>query len=99
FPLGDRKWMKHLSGLALLSVPVSVLGASSMLFSFLIVSSILRGHIVYPRRALSLVVEFPAAEIVYWCSVATGYFLRTRFQLREQERRSVQLDLEKSRLE
>lgn len=99
FPLGDRKWMKHLSCLALLSVPVSVLGASSMLFSFLIVSSILRGHIVYPRRALSLVVEFPAAEIVYWCSVATGYFLRTRFQLREQERRSVQLDLEKSRLE
>jgi len=99
FPLGDRKGIKHLSYLAMLSVPISVLGASSMLFSFLIVSSVLRGHIVYPRRALSLVIEFPAAEIVYWCSVATGYFLRTRFQLHEQERRSVQLDLEKSRLE
>ena len=46
FPLGDRKWMKHLSCLALLSVPISVLVASSMVYSFLTVSSILRVHSV-----------------------------------------------------
>jgi two-component system LytT family sensor kinase len=42
---------------------------------------------------------FPSAEGIFWCSVAGGYFLRTLFELHEQQQRSAQLALEKSRLE
>ena len=36
--------------------------------------------------------ELPVAEIIFWCSVAGGYFIRTLFQL-------ARLALEKSQLE
>jgi LytS/YehU family sensor histidine kinase len=43
--------------------------------------------------------HFPMAEARFWCSVAAGYFVRTQFQLREQEQRTARLALEKSQLE
>ncbi len=43
--------------------------------------------------------HFPFAEVVFWCSVVGGYFIRTLNQLREQEQKAARLALEKSRLE
>lgn len=70
-----------------------------MLGSFMAVMSALRAPLWMPRRGMSWLREFPVAEGLFWCSVAGGYFVRTVFQLREQERRSARLALEKSQLE
>jgi LytS/YehU family sensor histidine kinase len=43
--------------------------------------------------------ELPVAVIIFWCSAAGGYFIRTLFQLHEHERRVARLALEKSQLE
>lgn len=51
-----------------------------------------------PARRLWLG-HFPMAEILYWCSVAGGYFVRSQFHLRVQEQRAARFELEKSQLE
>jgi sensor histidine kinase YesM len=52
-----------------------------------------------PRGVLFWFREFFVGETIFWCSVAGGYFIRTLFQLQEQERRAARLALEKSQLE
>ncbi len=99
FPLGSGRWVRNLALLALVSVPVSLLASPLMLGSFMAVMSALQAPLWMPRRAMSWLREFPVAEGLFWCSIAGGYFVRTVFQLREQERRSARLALEKSQLE
>ena len=42
---------------------------------------------------------FPSAQGMFWVSVGGGYFVRTLFQLHQQEQRATRLALEKSQLE
>jgi len=57
------------------------------------------GPIRMPRGHSLWLSHFPFAEVVFWCSVVGGYFIRTLNLLREQEQRASRLALEKSRLE
>jgi len=99
FPLGSGRWARNLALLAMFSVPVCLLASALMLSSFVAVMSALRAPRWMPRSGISWFLEFPVAEGIFWCSVAGGYFIRTVFQLREQERRAARLALEKSHLE
>ncbi len=99
FPLGSRGWVRNLALLAVISLPVSLLASPLMLSSYTSVMSALRAPLRTPRGGFSWFFEFPVAEGIFWCSVAGGYFVRTVYQLREQERRSAKLVLEKAQLE
>ncbi len=99
FPLGSGRWVRNLALLAAISLPVSLLASPLMLGSYTTVMSVLRAPLRMPRGGFPWFFEFPVAEGIFWCSVAGGYFVRTVFQLREQERRSAKLALEKAQLE
>jgi two-component system, LytTR family, sensor kinase len=99
FPLGTGRWARNLSLLAMFSVPFCLLASPLMLGSFTAAVSALRDPRWMSRRGYSWLREFPVAEAIFWCSVAGGYFIRTLFQLREQEQKAARLALEKSQLE
>jgi len=98
FPLGGANWLRNFGLLAILSVPICLLASPLMSGIFIGVLSIVQPAITLPVRRLWLG-HFPMAEVLYWCSVAGGYFVRSQFQLRVQEQRAAQLALEKSQLE
>jgi two-component system, LytTR family, sensor kinase len=99
FSLGPGKWARNLALLAMISVPFCLLASPLMLASFMTVSSALRGSTWAPPSGVFWLREVLLAEIIFWCSVAGGYFIRVLFQLREHERSVARLALEKSQLE
>lgn len=99
FPLGDGNWFRNLCLLALISVPVCMLAGPLMTSFSMGVLSLLQSPQVTRSAARFWLGHFPMAEVLFWSSVAGGYFVRTQFQLREQERRAARLALEKSQLE
>jgi two-component system, LytTR family, sensor kinase len=99
FPLGAGRWARNLALLTMFSVPVCLLASLSMRSFFVAVLFAMQAPIRMPLLANLWFHEFPAAEAIFWCSVAGGYFIRTQLQLREQERMISRLALEKSRLE
>lgn len=98
FPLGQGNWFRNLGLLAIFSVPICLLASPLMSGFFTGVLSVLEPNwtLRVPRFGLR---HFPMAEVLFWCSVAGGYFVRTQFQLRQQEHRAARLALEKSQLE
>jgi sensor histidine kinase YesM len=100
FPLGGGDWRRNLAILTLFSFGICLLASPLMVAMFHAGLSV-----VGPSRTLSgrpfafWLAHFPFAEVVFWCSVTGGYFIRTLNQLREQEQRAASLVLEKSRLE
>ena len=98
-PLGTPGWPRRLGLLAAISVPLCLLAAPLMDASFAAVRYAFGAPDWLPRGALSWFGEFPVAETIFWCSVAGGYFIRTLFQLHQQEQRATRLALEKSQLE
>ena len=99
FPLGHGSyWVRNLCFLAMISVPVSLLAAPLM-------SAFFAGLLFFSEPTLAPPLpgfwlrHFPMAELLFWCSVAGGYFFRSQFLLREQEQRTSRLALEKSQLE
>lgn len=98
FPLGEGNRFRNLFLLALISVPVSLLAAPLMSGLFAGVLAVLQPEFTF-RVSWFWLRHFPMAEVLFWCSVAGGYFVRTQFQLREQEQRTARLALEKSQLE
>ncbi|GEM_PF-775937 len=98
FPLGNGSWPRNLSVLAIVSVPVCLLASPLMSAFFAGALSVLQPGWTLPAKRLWFG-HFPMAEILFWCSAAGGYFVRTQFQLREQEQRAASLALEKSQLE
>ena len=99
FPLGNGNWPRHLAILAAFSLPISLLVSPLMLGSFL-APMYLFGEVHWKAPvATILLLDLPVAETMYWCSVAAGYVIRTRFELREQERRAARLALESAELE
>ena len=98
FPLGQGNWLRNLGLLAILSVPICLLASPLMSGVFIGVLAVVQPGITLPARRLWLG-HFPMAEVLYWCSVGGGYFVRSQFQLRVQEQRSARLALEKAQLE
>jgi signal transduction histidine kinase len=98
FPLGSRNWLRNLGLLAIVSVPICLFAAPLMSGVFTGVLSVLEPAWT-PRTPRFSLRHFPMAEVLFWCGVAGGYFIRTQFQLREQEHRTSRLALEKSQLE
>lgn len=99
FPLGGGRWLRSLALLAMFSVPTCLLASPLMLGFATAVLLALRAPLWMPHSLISWFGEFPVAETIFWCSVAGGYFIRTLFQLQEQEQRAARLALEKSQLE
>jgi two-component system, LytTR family, sensor kinase len=99
FPLGTGNWVRHLALLAMFSVPLCLLAAPVMLGVALVVYLAFGAPVPTLPGLLSLFAFFPVAQAMFWSTVAGGYVIRTRFQLREQERRTARLALEKSQLE
>ncbi len=97
FPLGPEKWTRNLAVLAGWSVPVCLV--ASVLMTVVVAVFAWWSPGSRTPSALFVLALFPIAEASFWSSVAGGYFIRTLFQLQEQERRTVRLALEKSRLE
>lgn len=98
FPLGDGTWSRNLALLALFSLPMCLL--ASPLMSLLFSTTVTALEPAWtPHGHRYWLVHFPMAEVLFWCSAAGGYFIRTRFQLREQEQRAARLALEKSQLQ
>jgi sensor histidine kinase YesM len=98
-PLGSKGWARNLALLAMISVPVSLL-ASPLMWSFYLAASFAIGiPVQMPQSETLFLREIPTAEVIFWCSVAGGYFIRTLIQLREKEQIAVRLALEKSQLE
>jgi len=100
-PLGAGRWLRNLALLAMFSVPICLL-ASPLMLGFATATAVLlasRAPLWMPHSLISWFGEFPVAETVFWCSAAGGYFIRTLFQLREEERKAARLALEKSQLE
>ncbi len=99
FPLDSGRWPRNLAVLALASVPLSLLAAPLMLAFAVAVPFVLRAPVWVPPSAIAWFGDLPVALAIFWCSVAAGYFFRTLFRLREQERRAARLALEKAQLE
>jgi signal transduction histidine kinase len=98
FPLGAENWFRNLCLLAVLSIPVCLLAAPLMSGAFFAVLSLPpAGRATSP--AFWFGAHFPMAQLLFWCSAGVGYFVRTQFQLREQQARTARLALEKSQLE
>lgn len=98
FPIGQGGWIRNLGLLALISVPLCLMASPLMSALFAGVLSVFQPALpMHPPRFWLR--HFPMAQALFWCSVAGGYFIRTQFQLREQEQRAARLALEKSQLE
>jgi len=99
FPLGDGRWGRNLGALALISLPLCLAVSPLTMATFRGILNALQEPAFHPAPMRFLFSHFPMSEVLFWCSVAGGYFVRTQFHLREQERRTAQLALEKSQLE
>ncbi|MFB3906259.1 MAG: sensor histidine kinase [Acidobacteriota bacterium] len=97
FPLGTAR--RNLALLAMFSVPICLLASPLMLGGFLAVMVAFQAPLPRPLNEIPWYKEFPIAQFIFWGSAAGGYFVRTLFQLREQERTTARLALEKTQLE
>ncbi len=97
FPLGTTS--RNLAVLAIFSVAVCLLASPLMLGCFYAVMFAFKAPLPRPMNEIPWYKEVPIAQFMFWGSAAGGYFIRTLFQLREQERTTARLALEKSQLE
>jgi signal transduction histidine kinase len=99
FPLGRGGWLKNLTYLALCSVPLCLVAGPLMPATAGVAWFVLGRAAWRTPTLLAWLRDFPVAQLCFWSSVAGGYFIRTLYQLRAQERHAAELALEKSRLE
>jgi two-component system, LytTR family, sensor kinase len=102
YPLGSAGWTRHLAWLAAISVPFCLAAAPVMMALF----EVFRYALAVSRNPMGNIpgvgywfATFPSAQGMFWVSVGGGYFLRTLFQLHQQEQRATRLALEKAQLE
>ena len=102
YPLGSAGWTRHLALLAAISVPFCLAAAPVMMALF----EVFRHAFAVSRNPMGSIAgvgywfaTFPSAQGMFWVSVGGGYFVRTLFQLHQQEQRATRLALEKSHLE
>ena len=99
FPLGALGWPRRVALLAAISVPFCLTASPVMMALDAAIRYAFGAPAWFSGSPRFWFGAFPAAEGLFWCSVAGGYFFRTLFQLHEQEHRASRLALEKSRLE
>jgi hypothetical protein len=102
YPLGSAGWTRNLALLAAISVPFCLAAAPVMMALYEAIRyafSVSVNPLGALRGAGHWFATFPSAQGMFWCSVGGGYFLRTLFQLHQQEQRAARLALEKSQLE
>ncbi len=98
FPLGTTS--RNLAVLVIFSVAVCLLASPLMLGCFYAVMFAFQAPLPRPmNNGIPWYKEVPIAQFMFWGNAAGGYFIRTLFQLREQERATARLALEKSQLE
>ena len=102
YPLGSAGWIRNLALLAAISVPFCLAAAPVMMALF----EGFRHAFAVSRNPMGNIpgvgywfATFPSAQGMFWVSVGGGYFVRTLFQLHQQEQRATRLALEKSQLE
>lgn len=98
-PLATAGWVRHLALLAMASVPICLAAAPVMFAIVWLVVAAFGAPLWRPHSPLVLFGFFPVAQAMFWASVGGGYMIRTRSELREQERRAAHLALEKSQLQ
>jgi signal transduction histidine kinase len=99
FPLGSERWFRNALVLALLSMPVSALAAPVMSACFGAVMAAADIGVPYLKPKVFWLGHFFSAQVLFWCSVAGGYTVRTRHLLSEQAQTAARLAAEKSQLE
>lgn len=99
FPLGAAGWPRNVALLGAICVPFCLLASPLMMGLFGAIRYAFGASDAFPGSVRFWVGATPSAIGIFWSSVAGGYFLRTVFQLHEQEQRAAMLALEKSRLE
>jgi signal transduction histidine kinase len=102
YPLGTAGWLRNLGLLAAISVPFCLAAAPIMMALF----EVFRWAFAVSHNPMGRITgvgywfaTFPSAQGMFWVSVGGGYFVRTLFQLHQQEQRATRLALEKSQLE
>ena len=102
YPLGAAGWLRNLGLLAAISVPFCLVAAPIMMAlfeGFRYAFAVSYNPMARIPGAAYWFATFPSAEGMFWVSVGGGYFIRTLFQLHQQEQRATRLALEKSELE
>ncbi len=99
FPLRRNSWLAHGAKLLLASIPVCLVAAPLMRFSFSVVLWLFGRPFPWERFKSFSVYELAIGEFFFWLSVAGSYSLRALFQLQQQKNRAAQLALEKQLLE
>lgn len=102
YPLGSRRWFRHLATLAAISVPFCLAAAPMMMALF----EVFRRALAVSHNPMGMFsgvgywfATFPSAQGMFWVSLGAGYFVRTLSLLHEHEQRATRLALEKSQLE
>ena len=100
FPLSQVKWPRHFVVFALASLPLSYFAyvaslvlAAGVRYAFQQAPSVADLWWPMPGRELSL------EQALFWATVGASCVIRNLLELREEERRTTQLALEKSQLE
>jgi two-component system LytT family sensor kinase len=102
YRLGSAGWLRNLGLLAAVSVPFCLVAAPIMMAlfeGFRYAFAVSYNPMARIPGAAYWFATFPSAEGMFWVSVGGGYFVRTLFQLHQQEQRATRLALEKSQLE
>ena len=102
YPLGSAGWLRNLGMLAAISVPFCLVAAPIMMAlfeGFRYAFGVSYNPMARIPGVAYWFATFPSAQGMFWVSVGGGYFVRTLFQLHQQEQRATRLALEKSELE
>ncbi len=99
FPLASEHWFRNLLVLAAVSIPLSALAAPVMSVFYRAALEALGAGTPHLKLKPFWLGHLFSAEVLFWCSVAGGYTVRTRHQLSEQAQRAARLAAEKSQLE
>ncbi len=99
FPLDADSWLLNLARLVGASVVVATVASPLMLGAAGLVAWAMGWPLGFLRIPWMWFSHVPAAALCFWCSVAVGYFIRTRHELRAHERRAARSALEKAHLE
>ena len=99
YPLGSESWRQHLPRLIAASLVVSLLASPLMLGAAGAMGFVIGSPLGFLRHPWMWFSHVPSAALCFWCSVAVGYFVRTRHELRLHERRAARLALDKAHLE
>lgn len=101
FPLGKgTRGLRNLVILAAFGIPLSFVAFETRIILAIVFQYLLRvpaDHLTPPWRISP--VEFLYHQVPFWATVGTSYVLRHFGQLRERERETARLALEKSQLE